>query len=174
MTSLPELRAASLRRRLASMTYEAVVLFGVVFVAGYLYGALTQQRHALQGQAGLQAFVFVVLAVYFTWFWSRAGQTVAMKAWGIQVVDCQGRRITQFRALLRFLASWLWFAPAGLTIWVTGMKGTGWAVAAVAVGMLAYVGLALMHPQRQYLHDWLCGTRIVIAKPAPGAQPVAP
>ena len=37
-------------RRMAAFLYEGVLLFGVVFVAGYLYAALTQQRHALQGQ----------------------------------------------------------------------------------------------------------------------------
>ena len=56
-------------RRLASFIYEGVVLFGVVFVAGWLYSTLTQQRNAQVGQHGLQAFLFLVLGIYFIWFW---------------------------------------------------------------------------------------------------------
>ena len=82
---LPE--APGVGRRLASFLYEGVLLFGVVMIAGYLYSSLTQQRHALQGTLGLQLFLFVVLGIYFVWFWSHGGQTVAMKTWHIRVVD---------------------------------------------------------------------------------------
>jgi uncharacterized RDD family membrane protein YckC len=61
-------------------------------------------RHALQ------AFLFVVFGMYFTWFWAK-GQTLAMKTWNIRVVDRAGRPLTQRRALLRYALSWLWFLP---------------------------------------------------------------
>jgi hypothetical protein len=32
----------TVRRRLATLLYEAVILFGVVFIAGYLFSTLTQ------------------------------------------------------------------------------------------------------------------------------------
>ncbi len=38
---------APLGRRLLAMTYEAMLLFAVVFVAGYLFDTLTQSRQAL-------------------------------------------------------------------------------------------------------------------------------
>ncbi len=56
----------------------------------------------------LQAFLFVVFGVYFVWFWSK-GQTLAMKTWGIRIVDRFGRSLTQGRALLRYLLSWVRF-----------------------------------------------------------------
>ncbi|MFN0183598.1 MAG: RDD family protein [Aquabacterium sp.] len=152
---------AGLARRLASMTYEGVVLFGVVFMAAYLYGTLTQQRHALQGQMGLQGFLFLIIGMYFTWFWSRSGQTVAMKAWGIQVVDQHGRRISQIRALCRYLASWLWVAPGLLTAWLVRPHQPAFAVATVAICMATYATLARLHPRRQFLHDVLCHTELV-------------
>ena len=55
---------------------------------------LTQQHHALQGQTGLQVFVFVVLAIYFVTFWSRGGQTVAMRAWHVRLVTAGGAAVT--------------------------------------------------------------------------------
>lgn len=162
----PPLAAPSLRRRLAAFVYEGVLLFGVVMIAGYLYSSLTQQRHALQGKHGLQAFLFLVLAIYFVWFWSRGGQTVAMKAWHIRLVDTQGRPVTQARALARYLLAWLWFLPALLTVYLSGQGGSGLAWSAMAVGVLAYAGLAWLRPDRQFWHDAVCGTRLVHSPPA--------
>ena len=108
----PPLRliAPSLPRRMACWLYEGMLLFGVVFIAGYLFSALTQTRHALDNRHAQQAFLFVVLGIYFTWFWHK-GQTLAMKTWHIRVVDRWGRPLTQTRALWRYVLSWSWFLP---------------------------------------------------------------
>lgn len=157
-----------LMRRFAAFTYEGALLFGVVFLAAWLYSTLTQQRHALQGQHGLQAFLFLILAIYFSWFWSRGGQTLAMRAWHLRVVDQQGRPLTQWRALLRFLLSWLWFLPALASVWLLDEhRSLGAIFGAMAAGIVAYLLIARMHPQRQFLHDVLGGTRLVTHRPPP-------
>lgn len=157
----PSLPTPGLWRRMAAFIYEGVLLFGVLFVAGYLYSSLTQQRHALQGQTGLQAFAFIVLAVYFVLFWSRGGQTVAMRAWNVRLVTVEGQPVSQARALARYLASWLWFVPALLTARLAGLHSASEIFALMITGVIAYALLALAHPQRQFLHDALCGTRLV-------------
>ena len=126
----------SLARRMAAFVYEGILLFGVLVMAAYLYGTLTQQRHALQGQAGLQAFLFVVLAIYFVWFWSHGGQTVALRAWHIRLVTHDGRPVTQRRALLRYLASWIWFLPALASARVIGLDSPGPIFALLTAGVL--------------------------------------
>jgi len=151
----------SLARRMAAFLYEGVLLFGVVSLAGYLYATLTQQRHALQGQTGLQAFLFVVLGIYFVVFWSRGGQTVAQRAWHIRVVGADGAPIGQIRALARYLASWVWFLPALASAHFAGLRSSLEIFVLVAVGVVAYALLALAHPRRQFWHDALCGTRLV-------------
>lgn len=155
----------SLWRRMACFVYEGVLLFGVVMIAGYLYSALTQQRNALVGRHGLQAFLFIVLGIYFVWFWARSGQTVAMKAWHVRVVDVAGRPISQRRALARYLLAWLWFLPALTVLWLSGLSGSGATFGVLFAGVLAYALLALLHPQRQFFHDALCGTRLVTHRP---------
>ncbi len=79
--------APPLARRLASMTYEAILLFAVAFLATWVFqfaaGTLEiggWRRHLLQ------LFVLAVFAVYFLWCWLRGGQTLAMKTWRIRVV----------------------------------------------------------------------------------------
>lgn len=151
---------------MAAFTYEGVLLFGVVMIAGYLYSSLTQMRHALKGTLGLQAFLFVVLGIYFVWFWSRSGQTVAMKAWHIRLVDAAGRPVSQPRALVRFLLSWLWFLPALAAVHLAGLHSTGAIFGSLAAGVLAYAALTRLHPQRQFWHDVVCGTRLITWRPA--------
>ena len=156
--SLP---TAGVARRMAAFLYEGVLLFGVVFVAGYLYAAVTQQRHALQGQTGLQIFLFVVLGLYFVTFWSRGGQTVAMRAWQVRLVTAGGAAVTPQRALVRYLLAWLWFAPALIAAHAAGLQSATQIFTLMIVGVMAFALLAFLHPQRQFLHDALCGTRLV-------------
>jgi uncharacterized RDD family membrane protein YckC len=150
-----------LARRMAAFVYEGVLLFGVVFVAGFLYSTLTRQEHALRGQTGLQVFVFMVLAAYFVTFWSRGGQTVAMQAWQVRLVTASGAAVTPLRALVRYLLAWLWFAPALIAAHVAGLRSAAQIFTLMIVGVMAYALLAFLHPQRQFLHDAMCGTRLV-------------
>lgn len=109
-TTIQPLQAPSLSRRMACWLYEGMLLFGVVFIAGYLFSTLSQTRNALDNRNALQAFIFLVLSIYFSWFWSK-GQTLAMKTWRIRVVNRQGRALSQIQALIRYFLSWVWFLP---------------------------------------------------------------
>jgi uncharacterized RDD family membrane protein YckC len=154
-------------RRIACFLYEGVLLFGVVMIAGYLYSSLTQQRHALVGTYGLRAFLFVVIGIYFVWFWSHGGQTVAMKTWHIRVLTLDGRPLSQARALARYAASWMWFLPGLAAVGLSGLHSGAAISAAVGANVLAIALLARLHPSRQYLHDMLCGTQLVLWQPMP-------
>ena len=148
-----------LLRRMACWLYEGMLLFGVVFIAGYLFGTLSQTRNALDHRHLLQFFLFLVFGIYFVWFWNK-GQTLAMKTWNVRVVDSTGRPPSQLRALLRYLCSWLWFVPPFLV--TTPLKLPA---AEQAVLWLGWVGvwavLSRFHPDRQFWHDALAGTRLV-------------
>lgn len=165
--------APGLPRRLACFVYEGVLLFAVVMVGGYLFSSLTQQRHAMDGRHGLQAFLFLLLGIYFVWFWSRSGQTVAMKAWHIRLVDNRGAAVTQWRATARYFLSWLWFAPALLWAWIAQLHSAGEIFALLAVGALTYAASSRLHPKRQFWHDAICGTQLVTHRPPPRAKKTA-
>lgn len=157
------LEAPHLARRMACWLYEGMLLFGVVFIAGYLFGTLSQTRHALNNRHALQAFLFVVFGIYFTWFWAR-GQTLAMKTWNIRLVDAAGGPVSQPRALLRYVASWAWLLPplAASALW--GLPGGESAV--ILLGWVAvWALLSRFHPQRQFWHDAWAGTRLVSSEP---------
>jgi uncharacterized RDD family membrane protein YckC len=147
---------------MASWTYEGLLLFGVVFLAGYLFGTLSQTRNAMDNRNALQAFLFVIFGIYFVWFWAK-GQSLAMKTWDIRVVDKQGQRITQKRGLLRYVLSWLWFLPPLVGSWLFDLSAGESVV--IALGWVSvWAVLALFHPERQFWHDALAGTRLITWK----------
>jgi uncharacterized RDD family membrane protein YckC len=144
---------------MACWMYEGMLMFGVVFLAGYLFSTLSQTRNALDNRHALQAFVFVIFGIYFVWFWAK-GQTLAMKTWNIRVVDVHGAPISQKRALLRYALSWLWFLPPLAASWLLALPGKEGAV--LALGWVAiWAILARFHPQKQFWHDAWAGTRLI-------------
>jgi len=89
----------SLARRLAAMVYEAFLIFAVAFFAAWVFFFASGARDATTGalRRELQLFIVAVLAAYFLWCWLRGGQTLAMRAWRIRLIN-----VTPARALLRF------------------------------------------------------------------------
>ena len=163
-TALP---VPSLRRRFAAFVYEGVLLFGVLMLSALAYGLVTQQRHALVGLHGLQAFIFAVLGLYFTWFWTHGGQTVAMKTWHIRLQARDGQPVRAAQAWGRYLLSWLWFLPALAAAYLSGLHSGRAVTLALLLNVVVYAGLARLLPQRQYLHDLLARTRLVQVPPVP-------
>ena len=138
-------------------------MFGVVFISGYLFGTLSQTRNALDNRHALQAFLFVVFGIYFVWFWSK-GQTLAMKTWNIKLVTASGQPVSQPRAMLRYVLCWVWLLPSLALAALTRMSGAETLI--VALGWIAiWAILARFHPQRQFWHDALAGTRLVSSPP---------
>ncbi len=128
-----------LRRRLASMAYEALLLLGVLSVTfmfpHLLLGMST--RIALPGWA-LIIHVFLVLGAYFIWYWHHGGQTLAMQTWRLQLVTTRNTAPQFSSLLLRYVLAW----PSIIYLF----SGLIW---------------ALFDRDRQFLHDRLAGTRIV-------------
>jgi uncharacterized RDD family membrane protein YckC len=117
------------------MLYEALLVFAVAFFAGWVFFFASGGRDATAGalRIELQAFLLVALCAYFVWCWLRGGQTLAMRAWRIRLVG-----VTPAKALLRFACALL-LVPTGISIlW------------------------ALFDRDRQFLHDRLAGTRLLL------------
>ena len=110
----------------------------MVAAAGLAYALITDQRHALVGTHGLQAWLFIVIGSYFVWFWSRHGQTLAMRTWHIRVVTTDGSTLTIARAIARYLLSWMWIMPSLATLYFAGLKSGGAITAVLVVGVIGY------------------------------------
>jgi uncharacterized RDD family membrane protein YckC len=162
----PDLTAPGLWRRMACWLYEGMLLFAVAMVSGWLFSALSQMRDAMDETRRplLLAYLFVVFGIYFVWFWGK-GQTLGMKTWGIRIIDTRRQPVTQRRALLRYLLSWIWLLPPlalhpllGVPVVETMVLLFGW----IAIWAL----LSRFHPERQFWHDAWAGTRLIASRPA--------
>ena len=163
--SPPALITPGLWPRMACWLYEGVLLFGVLFAGSYAFSLLTQTQHALQNRNSQQAFLFLLLGLYFVWCW-RKGQTLAMKTWHIKLVDRQGQPVSAARAALRYLLCWVWLLPPILGAWLGQLRPVatfGLLLAWAAIWAFA----SKLHPERQFLHDVWVGTRLVSVLPKP-------
>lgn len=140
--ALPGKELPGLRRRIASMAYEGLLLIGVLSVS-FLMPHLAMGMAfdiALPGWV-LLSHVFIVLGAYFVWYWHHGGQTLAMQTWKIRVSTPSGTAPSLARLALRYVLAWpsLVYLGAGL-LW------------------------ALFDRDRQFLHDRLAGTRLVFKR----------
>lgn len=161
--------APSLRRRMACFIYESMLLFGIGLVPGALgalFFAQTGQQYPLQSETALRLFAWIFYGVYFVWFWSTRGQTLAMQTWHIAVASETGQRLTQARALARYVACCIaWFLPP--TVAAVTLHLPPWPSLGLTAGwIIGYALLALAAPGHQFWHDRLCGTRLIDARDA--------
>lgn len=126
------------RRRLLVLIYDALLLFGVVFLADYAFDTLTQSRHGLSHRHSRQFFLFLVIGAYFVSSWYLGGQTLAMKTWRIRLLDAVTFRPPSLRkACARYLLSY-----------VMTLSGINWL-------------WSWFDPERQSLHDRLLRLRVL-------------
>jgi uncharacterized RDD family membrane protein YckC len=134
-------RLAGLLPRFASLFYEAILLLPLLFIAAYLFLALTHAARTPLLHALFQAWLLTVLGIYFAYCWRRGGQTLAMKTWRIRVAREDGSALSTREASARFLLALWSFALLGAGFW--------W---------------GFVDPERQFLHDRLIGSRLYRAR----------
>lgn len=127
------------------MLYESLLLLGVLALT-FMVPLLILGIGTRYTPAGgvLWAYIFIVLGFYFLWYWRRGGQTLAMQTWKLRIVDVEGNPVSVRQGWIRYTLAWpsVLFFGAGL-LW------------------------ALFDRDRQFLHDRLAGTRIILLA-APG------
>ena len=106
-------RPVGLLRRLAAAAYDALVLFGVLFVATAILLPFTGGQAVDPGNAVYLLYLLAASFLYFGWFWTHDGQTLGMRAWHIRVRTLQGGAVPWRLAALRFLAALLSWAAVG-------------------------------------------------------------
>ena len=121
----------------------------------------------------LRVWLLAVSFVFFGWFWTHGGQTLAMKTWKVRLVTDRGLPLTTGRAVGRYLLAWLWILPGLALAWVLEARN-GMLILIPAANLLLWALTIYLDPQRQFLHDRIAGTRIVTteaAKSTPAGQP---
>jgi len=107
-------RPAGVLPRLAAMTYDWLLLAGILFI-------LTLGLILLRGGAAITpgtwwytALLISASFLFYGWFWTHGGQTLGLRAWRLRVVRTDGGRISWRDAARRFLAATTLLVPPGL------------------------------------------------------------
>ena len=177
MQSYPNARGlAGVLRRFGAGCYDGLLVGGLLMVA---VGIATYATRAAGTPGALSAYPFqalfsaVELAViggYFGWSWTRSGETLGMKAWGLRLVDARGAAVRWPVVARRLaLALPLWLMPvAALFLYMAHRAPAGWAAAAA---LPLVISLAAAYPDGISLHDRGSGTRVLrVPRDAPVAS----
>lgn len=144
-------------RRLMCVAYECILLFGVLFFFGYGFSALAQFKgHPGPMRWAFQGFVFLVLAVYFTWSWSEGRRTLPMKTMMVGVVTDEGAPLGRGQAFLRFVAAFAMLVIAAAA--GSFVHGALWLL------MIVPFAWTLVDRDHRALYDLVSGTRLVHLK----------
>ena len=144
------------------MMYEGVLLFGVVFLAGYAFDTLTQSRHGLALRHTRQAVLFVAIGVYFILCWRQSGQTLPMKAWNIRLVSATGGQLTMRQMLVRYILMWVLPAVGAFVVWILAEMVAWPSVLMLIVAAPFAVFIPTMFTvDQQFWHDKMAGTLLV-------------
>lgn len=128
----------SIRRRLASMFYEVLLVSALLFIAAFVFAVITHNAQSPLLRFAFQAYLALVAGMYFIGFWLRGGQTLPMKTWHLRVESAEGGPIGAKQAALRYL------------------------LALIGVFLLGFgIIWAIFDRDRQFWHDRMAGTRIV-------------
>lgn len=149
------------------MLYEGVLLFAVAFAATWMFqlaaGGTGAELASGWQRLALQAYLLLMFAAYFLWCWLRGGQTLAMKAWHIRLEASNGERLSPRLALVRFAWACLSVGTFLIAIAAALVMRSPWLAFAMLGVSGSGLGWALVDKDRQFLHDRLAGTRLVMA-----------
>ncbi len=136
-------RPASLFRRLAALVYDGLLLVAILLVATGAAVLITRGRAIGAHNPLFTTYLFVVSFLFFAWFWLHGGQTAGMRAWRIRLQRPDGKPLTVWHALLRFLSAlpaWILLTIAGIKAWAPDevmLSGVpAWPFLAVGVALL--------------------------------------
>ena len=138
-TEIINLGSPSLLRRLAAMFYDLWLLVAIwlsvtaimVILRMSIDGdSFVSNETAISGYWKLPTFILCITSMYlfFTYFWVKNGQTLAMQTWRIRIVNSEMESISYNQAYKRLSFAILSFACFGLGyLWVLIDKdGLSW------------------------------------------------
>ncbi len=94
-----------LSRRLFAMFYDGLLLLALLLVATAIGTLFTGGEATDPGNPLMTTWLFFVSFFYFAWPWLQMGQTLGMKTWRIRLERIDGKPLTLWHILLRFISA---------------------------------------------------------------------
>jgi uncharacterized RDD family membrane protein YckC len=149
----------SFLRRLAAMAYDSLLLFAVLFFAGFLALPLTHG----QNNPWYSMYLFFISYFYFAFSWKKGGSTVGMLAWKIRLQTLDRQPVQWTHTLLRFMV-----AVVPMFFWGLGFYGWQshypWPAAVSVLAGLVIFSWPLWDKNHEGWQDKYSETELVIRK----------
>ena len=95
------------------MFYDSLLLLSALLIATALALMVTGGTLSYHNPF-FRTFLFLICFSFYAWFWLHGGQTLGMRAWRLRLQRFDGRAITIWQALLRFMVAIPSLAIGGL------------------------------------------------------------
>lgn len=135
---------ASLIRRSAAITYDALLILAIMMLASLPISSLDPAEHTV-GFISVpwlrfvyQVFLYYLIFLFYYVFWRIQGQTLGMQVWKIRTVNEDGEIMSPGQCVLRFAL----------------------ATPSIALGLTGYLW-ALFDKDRLTVYDRLSHTRVI-------------
>ncbi|MCF7521637.1 RDD family protein [Neisseria sp. ZJ106] len=168
MTPFP---TAPLKRRFAALVYELLLVSAVTAVTAIVAGISAIALNPVSTYLSGLVTALLMQAGWWYYFrsnWLKKGQTLAMQTWKIGLCNQQGVQppLPQLRSRFLWASVFIVFIP--LLAYAALRQQFGIppmpAFAASLFWLILPWGFAWLNPDRQFLYDFLAGTRLVDLK----------
>ena len=153
-------------RRVSCCMYEQLVLLGVIALTFLLPNLALGVLFGISLPSWLSfLYLYTVLGIYFVWYWTKSGQTLAMQTWRIRIIDQRGYTLKRRQALWRYFYGSLWIIPCVLLQWAFHLEK--WQIIEMLFAVALFFWPLTIYldrkdrMQRQGLADRFAGTRLV-------------
>ena len=163
---LSELPAPQFWRRVSCCLYEQLVLLGVIAFTflvpnlglGILFGVSLPSWLTF-------LYLYSVLGVYFVWYWTKSGQTLAMQTWRVRMIASNGFNLSKRQAIWRYVYGSLWIVPCIFLQWIFHLEK--WQIIEMLFAVALFIWPLSIFldrrdaSERQGLPDRMAGSRLV-------------
>ena len=109
------MQAPGFFKRILVIIYDLLLLAGIIFAASILFLLIPDSvEFTLLVKILKIVYLLAVSFFFYGWFWVKAGQTLGMKAWGLYLVNHEGKFINWKWAFVRYIAAIFSWAAIGL------------------------------------------------------------
>jgi len=153
----------TLKRKAICLVYESLILIAVLFVASLIFHLVVRDTQTDYFKPLFQAYLFVVMGYYYTWYWTHGGQTLAMQTWKMRIVTADGGNLTKKIAILRYICTLIGIISFAIIDYAVPFEF----INKLHLILISFIFFgfgflwAIFDRDHQFLHDRLAGTRIV-------------
>ena len=116
---------ASLIKQLAAMVYDSLLIIAILFISTAI-ALVFNDGNAIESSPAFSLYLILIIFTFYSWFWSKSGQTLGMRVWKIRIVSEFGGNPGWSISFLRLTFALLSIACFGMGYWWRFFKPYTW------------------------------------------------